>query len=43
MRIHRAAILIDTHNDVAMKTVKGFDISKPAAIANAAIKPPAGL
>jgi membrane dipeptidase len=30
MRIHRSILLIDTHNDVAMKTVKGFDIGKPA-------------
>ena len=30
MRVHRSILLIDTHNDVAMKTVKGFDIGKPA-------------
>ena len=28
MRVHRSALLIDTHNDVPMKTVKGFDIGK---------------
>lgn len=27
-RVHRSAILIDTHNDVPMKTVDGFDIGK---------------
>jgi membrane dipeptidase len=27
-RVHRSALLIDTHNDVPMKTVKGFDIGK---------------
>ena len=30
MRVHRSILLIDTHNDVAMKTAKGFDIGKPA-------------
>lgn len=30
MRVHRSILLIDTHNDVAMKTIKGFDIGKPA-------------
>jgi membrane dipeptidase len=30
LRLHRAALLIDTHNDVPMKTVKGYDIGKPA-------------
>jgi membrane dipeptidase len=29
MRVHRSILLIDTHNDVAMKTSKGFDIGKP--------------
>jgi membrane dipeptidase len=29
-RVHRLAILIDTHNDVPMKTVAGFDIGKPS-------------
>lgn len=26
MRVHRAALLIDTHNDVTGRTVEGFDI-----------------
>ena len=30
MRVHQSTLLIDTHNDVAMKTVTGYDISKPA-------------
>jgi membrane dipeptidase len=30
-RVHRSALLIDTHNDVPMKTVKGFDIGKASA------------
>ena len=29
-RVHKSAILIDTHNDVTSKTVEGFDIGKPA-------------
>ena len=28
LRVHRSSLLIDTHNDVPMKTVKGFDIGK---------------
>ena len=28
-RVHRSAILIDTHNDVPMRTVGGFDIGSP--------------
>lgn len=28
-RVHRSAILIDTHNDVATFTVDGYDIGKP--------------
>jgi membrane dipeptidase len=28
MKVHGSALLIDTHNDVPMKTVKGFDIGK---------------
>ena len=28
MRVHRSILLIDTHNDVAMKTMKGFDIGQ---------------
>ena len=31
MKVHRSAILIDTHNDVTSKTVAGFDIGKRAA------------
>ncbi len=27
-RVHRSALIIDTHNDVPMKTVKGFNIGK---------------
>src|SRR5687767_3232187 len=30
MRVHRSALLIDTHNDVPMKSVKGYDIATPA-------------
>jgi membrane dipeptidase len=29
-RVHRSAILIDTHNDVTGRTVEGFDIGKPS-------------
>ena len=29
MRVHRSAILIDTHNDVTSATVAGLDIGKP--------------
>src|SRR6266568_3737829 len=31
MRVHRSALLIDTHNDVPMRTVTGFDIGPRAA------------
>lgn len=31
LRVHRAALLIDGHNDVTSKTVRGFDIAKPSA------------
>ena len=31
MRVHRAALLIDGHNDVTSRTVAGFDIAKPSA------------
>src|ERR1700694_2731361 len=30
-RVHKSAILIDTHNDVPMRLVDGFDIGKRAA------------
>ena len=30
MRVHQAALLIDTHNDVTSKTVQGFDIGERA-------------
>ncbi|HWE51605.1 MAG TPA: dipeptidase [Bryobacteraceae bacterium] len=30
MRVHNAAILIDTHNDITGRTVTGFDIGKPS-------------
>ena len=30
-RVHKSALLIDTHNDVTSKTVQGFDIGKRAA------------
>src|SRR5208337_641703 len=29
MRVHRSAILIDTHNDITSATVAGLDIGKP--------------
>jgi membrane dipeptidase len=29
MRVHRTAILIDTHNDITSRTVTGWDIGKP--------------
>lgn len=31
-RVHRSAILIDTHNDVTSKTVAGFDIGTPSRV-----------
>lgn len=31
MKVHRSALLIDTHNDVTGKTVTGFDIGKRAS------------
>ncbi len=31
MRVHKSALLIDTHNDVTSKTVAGFDIGERAA------------
>src|SRR5215467_5278050 len=31
MRVHRSAILIDTHNDVPSRTVSGFDIGPRAS------------
>src|SRR6266849_2178558 len=31
MKAHRSLLLIDTHNDVTSKTLKGFDIGQPAA------------
>src|ERR1035437_10751104 len=30
MKVHRSALLIDTHNDVTSKTVDGFDIGPRA-------------
>lgn len=30
-RVHKSALLIDTHNDVTSKTVDGFDIGKPTS------------
>jgi membrane dipeptidase len=30
LRVHRSALIIDTHNDVPMKTVKGYDIGERA-------------
>jgi membrane dipeptidase len=30
MRVHRSAILIDTHNDVTSRTVEDFDIGRPS-------------
>jgi membrane dipeptidase len=29
-RVHRSAILIDTHNDVPMKVLRGYDIATPS-------------
>lgn len=29
-KVHREALVLDTHNDVTSRTVTGFDISKPA-------------
>ncbi len=29
-RVHASALIIDTHNDVPMKTLLGYDIAKPA-------------
>ncbi len=29
-KVHRSAILIDTHNDITSRTVQGFDIGKPS-------------
>src|SRR5271163_4776941 len=31
MKIHRSALLIDTHNDVTSRTVDGFDIGPRAS------------
>lgn len=31
MRVHRSALLIDTHNDVPMRIVSGFDIGKASS------------
>jgi len=31
MKVHRSAILIDTHNDVTSKTVEGFDLGQRSA------------
>src|SRR5271157_2518817 len=31
MRVHRSALLIDTHNDVPSRTVDGFDIGPRAS------------
>ena len=30
MKVHRSAILIDTHNDVTSRTVEGFELGKPS-------------
>jgi len=30
MRVHKSAILIDTHNDITSRTVAGMDIGKPS-------------
>lgn len=29
-KVHRSAIVIDTHNDITSRTVQGFDIGKPS-------------
>jgi membrane dipeptidase len=31
MRVHKSAILIDTHNDITSRTVTGMDIGKPSS------------
>lgn len=31
LRVHRSALIIDGHNDVTSKTVRGFDIARPTA------------
>ena len=33
-KVHKSALLIDTHNDVTSKTVDGFDIGKPPVTAH---------
>ena len=30
LKVHRSAILIDTHNDITSKTVEGFELGKPS-------------
>src|SRR5687768_3507956 len=30
-RVHQAALLIDAHNDVPMKTLRGYDIAQAAS------------
>ena len=30
IRVHRSALLIDTHNDITSRTVEGYDIGKSA-------------
>jgi membrane dipeptidase len=30
MRVHKSAIVIDTHNDITSRTVAGFDIGEPS-------------
>ncbi|MEJ7606639.1 MAG: membrane dipeptidase, partial [Bryobacteraceae bacterium] len=29
-RVHKAALIIDTHNDVPIKTLQGYDIATPS-------------
>lgn len=31
-RVHQSALIVDTHNDVPMKTVKGYDIGRTAPL-----------
>jgi len=34
MKVHRSAILIDTHNDVTSRTVEGFELGLPSSEAH---------
>ncbi len=32
-KIHKSALLIDTHNDITSRTVDGYDIGRPRTMA----------